>query len=201
VAKIAHAIHFLHSEDIVHSDIKPANILISDTGDPLLCDFGVSRMLTASQSLQFSSSSSSEIRGTIAYMSKEILASQDQDAIKYSRESDVWAFGMTVYALLTKKQPYYEKAAIPIVLLAIIQGSLPTPPANTGQGPTLEYYTWKLCKRCWEPPKDRISAELCIGYLKSMERNREKGTSNLINPLKERQGFMYKGLYNPKVFV
>ena len=48
---IAEGLNYLHTEGVIHSDIKADNVLISNTGLPLICDFGISRMLAASQTL------------------------------------------------------------------------------------------------------------------------------------------------------
>ena len=72
------------------------NVLISESGEPLLSDFGISRMLSASQTLHFTSTLTGGLRGTIRFTSKELLLATDMDPEMYTRASDVWAFGMTV---------------------------------------------------------------------------------------------------------
>ena len=68
---------------------------MSSSGEPLLCDFGVSRMLEASESFHFSSTLTGGLRGTIRYLSKELVLGSGKGIVTYSKESDVWAFGMT----------------------------------------------------------------------------------------------------------
>ena len=66
---------------------------MASSGDPFLCDFGLSRRLIASQTFQFSASMSGNERpGTMRYMTRELLC----DGAKFSEKSDVWAFGMTI---------------------------------------------------------------------------------------------------------
>ncbi|KAL5501097.1 hypothetical protein ACEPAH_9484 [Sanghuangporus vaninii] len=96
VTGIAEGVTYLHLNGIVHSDIKPDNVLISESGEPLLCDFGVSRMLVASGSFNFSCSlTGGGLRGTLRFMSKELLQATDLSPTAYSKASDVWAFGIT----------------------------------------------------------------------------------------------------------
>ncbi|EJD07269.1 kinase-like protein [Fomitiporia mediterranea MF3/22] len=125
VTKVAEAILYLHTNNIVHSDIKPDNILISNSEEPLLYDFGVSRMLTDPKSMQFT--------------------------------------------LLTKQPPYHEKATAAQVMMAIIQGSLPTIPAKIEQGSSRDYYMWRMCEFCWAVPQERGSIKSQLEFLKTME--------------------------------
>ena len=71
------------------------NILISDAGEPLLCDFGVARMVEATASLAIGNSTST-LCGTARFMARELLDPPDTGSSPYTRESDMWAFGMTV---------------------------------------------------------------------------------------------------------
>ena len=74
------------------------NVLISESGDPLLCDFGVSRLLAASDTFSGAiTSTTGGPHGTFRFMAREILCPTDEDSSVYSKQSDVWGFGMTVY--------------------------------------------------------------------------------------------------------
>ncbi|KAL5504805.1 hypothetical protein ACEPAH_7468 [Sanghuangporus vaninii] len=138
---IAEGITYLHLNDIVHSDIKPDNVVISDAGEPLLCDFGVSRMLGASRSYNFSSSLTGGLRGTIRFMSKELLQTTESAPAKYSKASDVWAFGMTVLSILTKKPPYHDIGNDVQVITAISNGVLPPSPVDIMEDSHLRFLT------------------------------------------------------------
>ncbi len=84
------------SPPIVHRDIKPQNIMVSDTGSgPVVkvSDFGLARNVNPLTLLASSS-------GTLAYKPPEYLANVD------SCSGDVWAIGTTLYLLLTDKMPY-----------------------------------------------------------------------------------------------
>lgn len=78
---------------VVHSDIKADNVLISNTGLPLICDFGISRILAATHSLD---TTSGQLRGSSRWMAIELLSIGDSSPV-HTFESDVWAFGMTVH--------------------------------------------------------------------------------------------------------
>ena len=67
-------------------------MLVSRFGEPIICDFGISRIISASQS--FGETSGHRVKGSVRWMARELLA--DPQSV-HSKESDVWAFGMTIY--------------------------------------------------------------------------------------------------------
>ena len=66
--EIASALSYLHSQDIVHRDVKPQNILVDEEGHCLITDFGIARSLTISKTM------TTQI-GTVAYMAPEAMGS------------------------------------------------------------------------------------------------------------------------------
>ncbi|KZS96556.1 kinase-like protein, partial [Sistotremastrum niveocremeum HHB9708] len=88
---------YLHKNNIVHGDIKPTNVLMTEDGVPLLGDFGdfgLARLQPQAGETTSASVSSSSLQGTARYMAPELFG----DAIsgrsrKPSYPSDVWAFG------------------------------------------------------------------------------------------------------------
>lgn len=81
----AEGIHYLHTQDVVHGDIKGTNILISDDARALLCDFGLARPS------YLGTSSGLKGAGSDRWMSPELWRGGCK-----SFESDVYAFGMTI---------------------------------------------------------------------------------------------------------
>ncbi|OCB87592.1 kinase-like protein [Sanghuangporus baumii] len=170
VTGIAEGITYLHLNGIVHSDIKPDNVLVSEFGEPLLCDFGVSRMVVASRSFNFSSSlSGGGLRGTLRFMSKELLQASDISPATYSRDSDVWAFGMTVLSILTKKVPYHYINNDVQVITAISKGLVPSAPSDLDSWPLNNQLLWRLCTFCWKPVADRHSMQTFVLELQLLE--------------------------------
>jgi serine/threonine protein kinase len=95
VLDVSEGLAFLHSQHppVVHQDIKPDNILITSDGRYLISDFGISRSFRTKMSHTNNVSSS----GTIAYMGPERFSEKPMVVLA----SDIWAFGMTLYELMT----------------------------------------------------------------------------------------------------
>ncbi|KAI5120412.1 hypothetical protein M0805_006913 [Coniferiporia weirii] len=147
---IAKGIEYLHDNDIVHSDIKPENILISSSGRPRICDFGISHVLSASKDFNIGSSTTGGLKGTIRYTAIELFNVTDEELSTYSKASDVWAFGMTVLVLLTKEPPYSHLSNELQVIVAIMHGGLPPVPEDYEMWPGLYQSLWELCVSCWD---------------------------------------------------
>ena len=118
-SQLASALQYAHQQDILHSDIKPENILLTETRVAKLADFGtaeaVSRTLTAEQAR--------EILGTIAYLAPEVL--QGGNA---SPASDVYSLGLTLYELLLGRLPF---AGASPAAIAAQRLSSPAPPLRS----------------------------------------------------------------------
>ena len=143
---------------------------MSSSGDPFLCDFGLSRRLIASQTFQFSASMSGNERpGTMRYMTRELLC----DGAKFSEKSDVWAFGMTILvsfvelyvrayssilqSFLTMKPPYPEKKIDAQVINAINNNELPSLPADFDSWSPSRQSLWYIATFCWRAESFRPS--------------------------------------------
>ncbi len=105
VVHLADALGEAHRHGIVHRDVKPANVILSGQGEPLLTDFGMARRLGSNDPRLTQSES---IIGTPAYMSPE-QARGDQGLI--GPESDVYSLGVVLYELLTGKRPFVGSLA------------------------------------------------------------------------------------------
>lgn len=116
------ALDFAHAQGAVHRDIKPANILFSGSGEAVLTDFGIARLLD--QASQISATGS--ILGTPAYMSPEQAAGKAVD-----RRSDLYSLGVVVYELTTGRTPF--QAETPATLLLQHMSVEPPDPRSLNQ--------------------------------------------------------------------
>ena len=95
---IARALEFAHERDVIHRDVKPANILLGEGGDPMLSDFGIAKMLGEQGATQITGTGMGV--GTPQYMAPE------QWTGKVVLATDIYALGVVLYELVTGKKPY-----------------------------------------------------------------------------------------------
>lgn len=108
-ARVASALAAAHGNDILHGDLKPANILLSDEGDAYLADFGVSRLVGDTTSQAFH---------TPGYAAPELWRGEQ------GPEADVWALGATLTALLAGAPPQLEASEHPAALSRRVRADL-----------------------------------------------------------------------------
>jgi polar amino acid transport system substrate-binding protein len=96
IERIAAALDFAHRKDVVHRDVKPANILFDESGDAYLSDFGIVKLTESTAQL-----TGSGIVGTPSYMAPEMMQRGGITPL-----IDVYALGVTLYQALTGDPPY-----------------------------------------------------------------------------------------------
>ncbi|KLO08684.1 kinase-like protein [Schizopora paradoxa] len=160
---IAAGLLHLHQKGVIHSDLKCDNVFVSDEGHPLLADFGISRVMSASTTLTFGSSCTA---GSARWMAKELLmvAWDDPNSGKHSKATDVWAFGMVVYELATGLLPYPDLRNDLQVSMAIISDQFPRRPPSDNN--VCQHFMWSICEMCWVTmPSDRPDMDLICSVL------------------------------------
>ena len=104
-----------HHEGLVHRDVKPENVLISDDGDVKIADFGLVRAIAEAKI-----TSTSVILGTAAYLSPEQVSTGDAGPA-----SDVYAVGILTYELLTGATPFTGDTALTVAYQRMDQDVAP----------------------------------------------------------------------------
>jgi eukaryotic-like serine/threonine-protein kinase len=100
--QVCDAVQHAHQRGIIHRDLKPGNILVDESGQPKILDFGLARA-TDSDAQATRQTDIGQLLGTLAYMSPEqVLA----DPLALDTRSDVYALGVILYELLAGKLPY-----------------------------------------------------------------------------------------------
>jgi serine/threonine protein kinase/Flp pilus assembly protein TadD len=144
---LAHA----HERGILHRDLKPANILLTDEGQPMLLDFNLSEDTKLRGSL-----SGAYIGGTLPYMAPEHLEAIGGGALPVDARSDVYALGLILYELLTRRHPFAVGRDPSPEMLAKMIEERHRPPLrlrrwNRAVSPAVE----AIVRRCLEPDPSR----------------------------------------------
>ena len=122
IIPIAEALSYAHKRKIIHRDIKPANILFGESGEPILSDFGIAKMLDASEQTQLTGTGLGI--GTPAYMAPEQWNGVADD------RTDIYALGIVLYELITGRCPFQADTPAAI-LIKQVQDPLPRPKTFT----------------------------------------------------------------------
>ena len=130
---IAHGMQHLHHHDIIHRDLKSANVLLTKVWVAKLCDFGTAREATHT--------TTTEQAGTYRWMSPEVMRTA---VAKINKKCDLFSYGMIIVELFAHEIPYADLHDNIEVLLSVLSGKRPPIP------PALPPYLHDLIKKCWE---------------------------------------------------
>ncbi|HUH72671.1 MAG TPA: protein kinase [Mycobacterium sp.] len=147
ISAVADALDHAHSRGLLHRDVKPANILLTDA-DPrrriLLADFGIARELGEISGL----TATNMLVGTTAYCAPEQLQGKDLDA-----QADQYALGCTAFNLLTGSAPFHHSNPAVVITQHL---SAPPPPLGERR-PELADLDPVIAKALAKNPADRYA--------------------------------------------
>ncbi|EWC45223.1 hypothetical protein DRE_05950 [Drechslerella stenobrocha 248] len=176
VREVVTALTFVHKKNIIHRDIKAANILVANDGRVQLCDFGVSTAMKNSQAKR------STFVGTPWWMAPEVILEKSYDV-----KADIWSLGITILEIAKGHPPYHDQEPMRALLMIPRQ---PPPRLEGGDWsqPLRDFVANCLC----EEPDDRLPAEDLSKQklLKSVSRASVSALKDLVTRLEQwqRQG-------------
>jgi eukaryotic-like serine/threonine-protein kinase len=173
---VLQALDYAHKHAIVHRDMKPENVLVSDEGNVKVADFGIARLTDDSGPASTATKTGTTV-GTPQYMSPEQVASSKVDG-----RSDLYSAGIMFYELVVGQPPFIASESDgPFTLMAKHVQAPPKPPSvhRPGLDMRLEEVILKsLSKRPeeryqtgqdFDEAMSRIADRLCPGWLRSLE--------------------------------
>ncbi len=144
MVKILEGLYYLHEQNVVHCDLKAANILTTKNGNVKLSDFGVSLNLKAVKKM----GNKNDAIGTPNWMAPEVIELKG-----VTTAADIWSLGCTIIELLTGKPPYYDMLAMS-AMFRIVEDDCPPIPEKCSDG------LRDLLMQCFnKDPAKRPSAE------------------------------------------
>ncbi|XP_030461430.1 serine/threonine-protein kinase STY46-like isoform X1 [Syzygium oleosum] len=129
---VAKGMHYLHQNNIIHRDLKAANLLMDENEVFKVADFGVARVKAQSGVMTAET-------GTYRWMAPEVIEHKP-----YDHKADVFSFGIVLWELLTAKLPYEYLTPLQAAVGVVQKGLRPTIPKHTH--PKLG----ELLQRCWQ---------------------------------------------------
>lgn len=106
VAQVAAALDALHERDLVHRDVKPANVLLERDGNAALADFGLARGAADTVLTQ-----TGRVSGTVDYLAPEVIRGEPATPL-----SDIYALGCLAYECLSGEPPFAERSVAEAIL-------------------------------------------------------------------------------------
>lgn len=142
---------YIHTNGMVHGDLKAANVMVSFDGTAMIADFGNAQLKDLT--LKFTHTTNGAL--SIRWAAPELLLGDDGP--QASKEADVYAFGMTVLEVVTGKVPFEDVSDKRLLVLIAIDKKGPPRP-DTGMSEDL----WRILNACWirEPAERPVIASV-----------------------------------------
>ncbi|MCL4422992.1 MAG: Stk1 family PASTA domain-containing Ser/Thr kinase [Actinobacteria bacterium] len=128
-ADVADALAYAHRHGVVHRDVKPGNILITDDGEVKVTDFGIARAVNTEESL----TQTGAVMGTATYFSPEQAQGYGVDG-----RSDIYSLGVVLYEMVTGRPPFTGDTPVAVASKHVRDQLVPPRQLNPGVPPDME---------------------------------------------------------------
>eukprot|EP00656_Telonema_subtile_P056620 TRINITY_DN9091_c0_g2_i2.p1 TRINITY_DN9091_c0_g2~~TRINITY_DN9091_c0_g2_i2.p1 ORF type:complete len:663 (-),score=140.89 TRINITY_DN9091_c0_g2_i2:631-2619(-) len=138
--QIASGMAYLHSQQVIHRDLKSLNLLVAGNWELKVCDFGLSRVRALDSSVVMTSQI-----GTAAWMAPELISGQH----KYTEKVDVYSFAMVAFEMASNEIPFTGMSSVQISHAVVNENLRPVVPR--GCPPNIV----ELIERCWSKSQEK----------------------------------------------
>ena len=145
-SQILDALSYAHAHGIIHRDVKPQNVIVTNRGRAKLADFGIAREVTAS-TVTFSGKN---VIGSVHYISPEQAKGQPA-----TEESDIYSAGISLYEMLTGTVPFIGDTTVATALMHLSAEATPPRELNPSVPPALNDIVMRAIEK---DPKMRYSS-------------------------------------------
>ncbi len=147
IISLANALDYAHGKGIVHRDIKPANVMLNDDNEPILMDFGITKIIGGGKQ-----TATGITLGTVQYMSPEQIKGLPVDA-----RTDIYALGITLFEMLGGRSPFEANSTMAVMMMHV-QSPVPDPRAIRNNIPPV--FVDILNKAMAKEPQERYQRAL-----------------------------------------
>src|SRR6266511_1179304 len=139
----------IHQENYIHHDLHSGNIFLFNISQSVIGDLGLCQQVIDKKD------NPNKIFGVIPYLAPEVLSKKP-----YTKESDIYSFGIIMWEYTTGKKPFHDRPHNHHLILNILEGKRPEITEDTP-----EFYV-NIMKKCWNPnPENRPTASGIWEYL------------------------------------
>ncbi|KAK0217921.1 kinase-like domain-containing protein [Armillaria fumosa] len=188
--EISQGLAYLHSQHIVHGDLRGSNILINDDWQACLTDFGLTVFNDATPATY-----TSRHEGSVRWMAPELYFPQSfgLDRFRLTPASDVYALGCVCLELYTGRAPFHDIFHDPAIVLKVAEGKRPERPSGSEAMPD---ELWKLVESCWSHQfSDRPHIDTVVNIMSTLShplRILASPRADILTPIQEKVNLGYQ---------
>lgn len=109
IVDICEAVGYAHQRGMIHRDIKPANLMLNVTGQAILMDFGIAKIVGGQRH-----TATGAVVGTAMYMSPEQIKGEKPD-----HRSDIYSLGVTLFEMVSGRPPFEADSAMTLMMMHV----------------------------------------------------------------------------------